>query len=663
MAEDRAGSAHPMGACLALARDIGSSSYRPGHGDGVGSGLLSGIPHWMATSGPKATVIQGLLNGLHERCLGLVEGAPADYIPELAKADPSDFGIALATVDGRLYTVGDTDKLFTIQSISKPFVYGLALDLLGTDRMKAKVGVEPSGEAFNAISLDPASGRPRNPMINAGAIATTAQISCHDPENAEEILLDYFAKLAGRRLTIDEHVYQSERQTGHRNRAISHLLRNFDIIESDPEQALDLYFRQCSILVSCRDLAVMAATLACQGGNPFTGAQPLTSRTTTRLLALMATCGTYDFAGQWLHDVGMPAKSGVAGGLLAVVPGRLGIATYSPPLDPLGNSVRGIAVCNALSKELGLSLFNQYPENSTTIRRSYKGSQRHSRRFRPPAQLQSLQQNRDSLRIVHAQGVLDFAAVERLIAELAQLLVDAWILVIDCANVSELPEESRHLLVQELTSLRHDGVMVLLVRCHHLGLGDAALSGADDQPTTFLHLDQAIERAEDLLLEAMQPQERRDDGTEAMNYGGFLELLDPIHHETLFSNSQLRVFEPGDLVIHKGEQGEELFIVRSGRFTVTIQLQGKNGVLHESRLATFEPGMCFGEIAFLSKQTRSADVVADVPGSCWVLSRAVFDRLRAQDPDTVTEILLALTGDLGKKLGVTSFQLMLMEYL
>jgi len=642
---------------------IGSRSYRPEPGLGLGSGHYNGILHQMVSSKPKATVIQGLLEGLHERCLALEEGAPADYIPELAKANPSDFGIAVATVDGRIYTVGDTDKLFTIQSISKPFVYGLALDLLGTERMKAKVGVEPSGEAFNAISLDPASGRPRNPMINAGAIATTAQISSHDPENAEAILLDYFAELAGRRLTIDEQVYQSERHTGHRNRAISHLLRNFDIIESDPEQALDLYFRQCSILVSCRDLAVMAATLACQGGNPFTRAQPLTSQTTTRLLALMATCGTYDFAGQWLYDVGMPAKSGVAGGMLAVVPGRLGIATYSPPLDPLGNSVRGIFVCRELSKQLGLSLFNQYPENSTTIRRSYKGSQRHSRRFRPPAQMQCLQQRRDSLRIVHAQGVLDFAAVERLIAELAQLLVDAWILVIDFGNVSELPEESRQLLVQELASLRCEGVMVLLVRCHHLGLDAESAVGTDDRPLTFLHLDRAIERAEDLLLESVPPMEESHDGAEDRSYGGFLELLNPIHHQTLFSISPLRLFQAGDPVITKGEPGDELFIVKSGRFTVTIQLQGKNGVLHESRLATFEQGMCFGEIAFLSKQSRSADVIADVPGSCWVLSRAVFDQLRDRDPSAVTDMLLALTGDLGKKLGATSFQLMLMEYL
>ncbi len=186
----------------------------------------------------------------------------------------------------------------------------------------------------------------------------------------------------------------------------------------------------------------MAATLACQGHNPFTGSRPLTPEITVRMLALMATCGTYDFAGQWLYDVGMPAKSGVGGGVLAVVPGRLGIATYSPPLDVLGNSVRGIAVCNELSDSLGLSLFNQYPQTSSTIRRSYKGSQRQSRRWRAADQARLLQERRDAIRIVHTQGVLDFAAIERLLSELSEIMADAWILVLDVAHVTELPEES-----------------------------------------------------------------------------------------------------------------------------------------------------------------------------------------------------------------------------
>ena len=210
-----------------------------------------------------SAVIQQVLEQLHEDLAGCRDGRVADYIPELAKADPEDLAIVLATVDGRIYSVGQAEKTFTIQSISKPFMYGLALSLLSRQHMKTKVGVEPSGDAFNAISLDPHSGIPRNPMINAGAIATAAQVWQQDPEQAETTTLAFFSAIAGRELQVDQAVYRSERETGHRNRAICHLLRNAAVIEAEPEAGLDLYFRQCSIAVTCRDLAVMAATLAC----------------------------------------------------------------------------------------------------------------------------------------------------------------------------------------------------------------------------------------------------------------------------------------------------------------------------------------------------------------------------------------------------------------
>jgi glutaminase len=257
-----------------------------------------------------SSVIQEVIATLFHELQDCREGEVATYIPELAKADPEAFGIVMTTVDGRTYAMGDVDIPFTIQSISKPFLYGLALETLSQELMHTKVGVEPSGDAFNAISLDPQSGIPRNPMINAGAIATTAQVWHHDPQGAEERTLAFFSALAGRPLAVDEAVYRSERDTGHRNRAISHLLRNAAVIEHAPEEGLDLYFRQCAIAVTCRDLAVMAATLACQGRHPLTGAQPLTPSTTTSLLAVMGSCGMYDFAGQWLYDVGLPAKSG-----------------------------------------------------------------------------------------------------------------------------------------------------------------------------------------------------------------------------------------------------------------------------------------------------------------------------------------------------------------
>lgn len=407
-----------------------------------------------------ATAIQQLIEEVHGRLSNCGDGNVADYIPELAKANAEEFGIVVASADGRIYAIGDSDKPFTIQSISKPFAYGLALKLLGRRHMQTKVGVEPSGEAFNAISLNPVTGIPRNPMINAGAIATTAQIWQHDPDAAEATLIGFLSDLAGRQLTLDESVYLSERNTGHRNRAISHLLRNFNVIEANPEGGLDLYFRQCAISVTCRDLAVMAATLACQGINPFSGVEVINADITMQMLALMGTCGMYDYAGQWLHDVGMPAKSGVGGGVLAVVPGRLGIAVYSPRLDPFGNSVRGIAVCEDLSERLG-----------------------------------------EQIRVVHAQGVLDFAGTEQLLAELTAIASAARVVVVDFNQVVEFPSPSCALLLQQLALISTQQVTVLLSRAHHL----PNLVATDHRLPMLPNIDDALEEAETILLRQETP--------------------------------------------------------------------------------------------------------------------------------------------------------------
>ncbi|MGB0723696.1 MAG: glutaminase, partial [Gammaproteobacteria bacterium] len=202
----------------------------------------------------KPTSFQHYLESLHEAFRTLDSGALADYIPELTKADPNWFGIAVVTVDGHVYQVGDTREDFTIQSVSKAFTYGAALEDTGVEGVMAKIDVEPSGEAFNSISLEPDTGRPRNPMINAGAIVATSLIKEQEKGGRMGAILDTFARYAGRELGIDDEVYRSERDTGHRNRAISHLLRNYEILEGDPEPVLDAYFRQCSILVNCRDL-------------------------------------------------------------------------------------------------------------------------------------------------------------------------------------------------------------------------------------------------------------------------------------------------------------------------------------------------------------------------------------------------------------------------
>ncbi len=302
--------------------------------------------------------LQELIEELHQRYAPHDAGDVATYIPELSKADPADFGIAVATADGRVFETGDSGRLFTIQSTSKPFTYGMALEVYGQEKVARHVGVEPSGDAFNSIELEQGTNRPFNPMINAGAITVSALLYQHYGDEALEQMMARFSAAAGRTLTIDESVYQSESRTGHRNRAIAHLLLNFGMIEEPVEPALDLYFKQCSILVNCRDLAVMGATLSNLGSNPLTNEEVYDIGCVKDMLSIMLTCGMYDYSGQWAYRVGVPAKSGVGGGVMAVVNRQMGLACYSPKLDQRGNSCRGINVCVDLANELGLHAFD-----------------------------------------------------------------------------------------------------------------------------------------------------------------------------------------------------------------------------------------------------------------------------------------------------------------
>jgi len=304
-----------------------------------------------------AAPLREVLRDIHARYAAVDEGKVADYIPELAKADPRWFGIAIATTDGQVFEVGECKQLFTIQSISKPFVYGLALEDHGLEHVLSKIGVEPTGEAFNAIVLDEASNRPFNPMVNAGAIATADLIKGKDFPERVSRLLALFGKYCGRDMYIDNSVFMSERMTGHRNRAIGHLMLNFGMVGEKIEDSLELYFQQCSVLVNCRDLAIMGATLASGGVNPITKTRAIAQPYVKHLLSIMLSCGMYDYAGEWAYRVGIPSKSGVGGGIVGVIPGQFGIGIFSPPLDAKGNSVRGIRACQELSERFGLHAF------------------------------------------------------------------------------------------------------------------------------------------------------------------------------------------------------------------------------------------------------------------------------------------------------------------
>ncbi|MFQ3640733.1 MAG: glutaminase A [Chloracidobacterium sp.] len=303
--------------------------------------------------------ILSVLNDLHLKYKPLTDGKVADYIPQLAKVSPDLFGICIATADGQVFEVGDYDYLFTIQSISKPFVYGLALEDHGREYVRTRVGVEPTGDAFNSIiKLDERSKRPHNPLVNAGAIAMTSIIKGTDPTDKLNRILDLFQRYTGHGILADMSVFMSERTTGHRNRAIAHLMLNFGMIDGNVDEALDLYFQQCSLMVSCRDLAVMGATLANHGVNPLTGKRAIPAEYVRDILSVMFTCGLYDYAGEWAYRIGLPAKSGVGGGMLAVVPGRFGIGVFSPPLDERGNSVRAIKVCEGITEAFGAHIFD-----------------------------------------------------------------------------------------------------------------------------------------------------------------------------------------------------------------------------------------------------------------------------------------------------------------
>ncbi|WP_336659612.1 glutaminase A [Leucobacter sp. USHLN153] len=307
---------------------------------------------------PPPPIVQRIVDEAHARYTGLGEGTVADYIPELAEADPAAFGLSVVGADGALHEAGETGIAFSIQSISKAFVFALVCDEIGHAAVHERVGVNNTGLPFNSlIAMELNDGSPMNPMVNAGAIATTALIPAASSDERWERVRQGLSRFAARELTVDEVVYRSETATNHRNRAIGKLLQSYGRLDPDPLETVDVYTRQCALSVTAHDLAVMGATLADGGVNPITGEQVVSSEVCRDTLTVLASCGMYERSGEWLFEIGLPAKSGVSGGVVAISPGKGGIGAYSPLLDAAGNSVRGQRVCAHLSRSLGLNLF------------------------------------------------------------------------------------------------------------------------------------------------------------------------------------------------------------------------------------------------------------------------------------------------------------------
>lgn len=311
---------------------------------------------------PVSSEVQKAVDDAHELFRANREGSNSQVYPALARVDPADFGVCLMSTNGSAYTAGLVDKPFSIMSVAKPFVFALVCQAIGPDVVREQIGVGATGRAFNSLSAveESIDGR-TNPMVNPGAIATTGLVPGTTPEQKWAAIVEGLSAFAGRPLSMDEEIYRSACASNHKNRAITWLLHSRGRLNGDPDEILDLYTRQSSLAVTARDLAVMGATLADGGVNPLTGQRVLDQALCHHVLAVMVIAGLYELSGDWFYRVGLPAKSGIGGGIVTISPGKGGMGTYSPPLDGAGNSVRGQLTAELLSQRIGLGLLDSQP--------------------------------------------------------------------------------------------------------------------------------------------------------------------------------------------------------------------------------------------------------------------------------------------------------------
>ncbi|WP_296580954.1 glutaminase A [Xanthobacter sp.] len=563
------------------------------------------MPHPSTT---LETPLLRFLKDTHADFSRIEEGEVASYIPELGKANPDHFGIAVATTDGHVYEAGDTQVPFTIQSVSKAMVFALALDLLGAERVEAAIGVEPSGEAFNSIRLR-ADNKPFNAMVNAGAIACSGLIAESTGGDAFELIRQALGRFAGRDLGVDEAVFESERSTGDRNRAIAYLLRTYGGVAGDVDRLLDVYFRQCSVLVTARDLAVMGATFANHGVNPLTGVTVASNYAVARTLAVMSSSGMYDFAGEWIYRVGVPAKSGVGGGILAALPSQLGLGTFSPRLDMHGNSVRGIRTCEAISEAFDLHMLSRRDDVRTCIVADYDFRTVPSKPGRQPHEQDILSARSGAIRAIELAGKLSFASMdyvtrrltdpagvpEFLILNLHRVatITDAGLRLLTGLIKNQLPAattavfagvEAASPLTPQLKALREQGVRVRIFPTY-----DAAVEWAEDQVVYrhggFSRIEVEADLSRQALLAGLSPQELAD----------------------LSRLGTRVVFPAGTRIISANEPPSRVYFLLRGM--VSARSVG------DVRLSTMIPGMVFGEMALI-EQPRSTDVWADTEAVC-----------------------------------------------
>ncbi|MGW5373973.1 glutaminase A [Nocardia sp. NPDC003999] len=583
-----------------------------------------------------------IVDDVHRRCRDDRSGTLADYIPELAAVQPDSFAICLATADGRIYGAGDVRTEFTIQSISKPFTYALALADRGQAAVARRIDVEPSGEPFNEISLDPVTARPRNPMINAGAITAASLIDGRDPADRFERIRRCYSSFAGRELTVNEAVYASEARTGYRNRAIGYMLRSFGILDADPDEAVDRYFRQCAVTVTCEDMALMAASLANNGRNPVTGEQAASAALTEQVLSVMTTCGMYNAAGDWVTTVGLPAKSGVGGGIVAVLPGQVGIAVYSPRLDGHGNSVRGVAACRELSRRLELHFLHVTRAARAAIRAAYSVAEVPSRLRRPTEEIAVLAAHGHRACVYELHGDLLFAGAERTVRTIEEQAGELEALAIDVRRVGEVSA----IAVRMIDDLRLEqlsaGVRVALVDPDaRLRSPDSGIDPDDPRGPVFIDRDTATEWCENIVLANRRPAGEAARASFGIESHPALAGLAADERSRLAEQFRVRTFARGAVIAERGSARSGLYLILDGRVRLTVE--GTDGRTH--RLLSLSAGMSFGEIPMLVGTPFGNEVLAETETCVAVLTPERFDRLTPQAPGLKLALLEQLAAE------------------
>lgn len=594
-------------------------------------------PRWVRLLTVRSP-LQDYLDSLHRDLGTSTDGQIAGYAESLDNLDPDLFGIALTTLDGTTYAAGDSQSPFAIQSISKALTYALALADSGFEAVDAKIDVEPSGEAYNEISLQASTGRPANALINAGAIAAASMVREGDGDAGAARIRSAYTTLAGRELTLDEEVLRIERAQGDRNLALAHLLRSFGIIEGSAEEVADDYFAACSISVTAQDLSMMAAVLATGGVHPVSGERLLSTTVVQRVLSVMSTCGMYDDAGEWMVRVGLPAKSGVGGGIIAVMPGQVGIATYSPRLDHHGNSVRGVLACERLSTDLDLHLMRGAQVSHEAVRVQYPITEAPSGVRRQPVAQEALLRFGDRALVLEVQGDLTFGAAESVLRQLVQLPENVEFVVLDVRRITDVTEFAREGMRQLDAAFADDRRVIVLVD------DSGRVSGAEDERPAprriFAARRHAIEWVEEQLLERHCEAPSHAPQLDA-EHSLVLSALDDPSATRLASRMSGQAFDRGEVVLRQNQDFAGIFVITRG--LVETSIADSEG--DRQRLTVLGPGMSFGEFGLIGDGRHAATVTAVEALEVEVLTPQALREVEQTDPALALRLWRAISAD------------------